>query len=52
MLNYNDKLMKDFGGSLEKAYKANSFTDPANDDKKHLESFDAREKIFTKVVAN
>ena len=44
MLYYNDKQMKDFGNSLEKAYESNSFIDPANDAKKHLESFDARKK--------
>ena len=44
--------MKDFGGSLEKAYKANTRVDPENDDKKHLESFDVRKKTFTRVVAN
>jgi len=44
MLKYNDLMMKDFGNSLEKAYKSNSFIDPANDAKKHLESFDVRKK--------
>jgi len=52
LLKFNDDICDAFGHSLEKAHEKNWLLDPLTTNKTHLESFDHRKKLFSKITAN